>query len=88
LSHNFPPSLERFFETNNPILEIKLWGSTQGIRRTFVDANLTAFAKLPIPFHLFFLLIERPAGIGTGDIASETASALLMVNHGTNNPPV
>jgi hypothetical protein len=53
-----------------------------------MDANLTAFAKLPIPFHLFFLFIERPAGIGTGDITGKTASALLMVNHGTDNPPV
>jgi hypothetical protein len=88
LSHNFPPSLERFFETNNPILEIKLWGSTQGIRRTFMDANLTAFAKLPVPFHLIFLFIERPAGIRTGNVTGKTTGALLMVNHGTNNPPV
>jgi len=84
----FPPSLERFFETNNPVLKVKLWGSGQGIHRAFVDADLTAFAKLPIPLHLFFLFIERPAGIGTGDITGKAASALLMVNHGTDNPPV
>jgi hypothetical protein len=53
-----------------------------------MDADLTAFAKLPIPFHLFFLFIKGPAGIGTSDITRETAGALLMVNHGTNNPPV
>jgi hypothetical protein len=53
-----------------------------------MDADLTAFAKLPIPFHLFFLLIEGPAGIGTGDIAGKTAGALLMIDDGTNNPPV
>jgi hypothetical protein len=53
-----------------------------------MDANLTAFAKLPIPFHLLFLFIKGPAGIGTGDITCETAGALFMVNHGTNNPPV
>jgi hypothetical protein len=53
-----------------------------------VDADLTAFAKLPVPFHLFFLFIERPAGIWTGDIAGKAARALFVVNHRTNDPPV
>jgi hypothetical protein len=84
----FPPSLERFFETDNPILKVKLWGSTQGICGTFVNADLTAFAKLPVPFHLFFFFIERPAGIRTGNVTGKTTGALLMVNDRTNDPPV
>jgi hypothetical protein len=84
----FPPSLERFFETNNPIFEVKLWGSTQGICRTFVDADLAAFTKLPVPFHLFLFFIERPAGIWTGNVTGKTTGALLMVNDRTNDPPV
>jgi hypothetical protein len=83
-----PPLLERFFETNNPILKVKLWGSTQGICRTFVNADLTAFAKLPVPFHLIFLLVVRPAGIWTGNVTGKTTGALLMVNHRANDPPV
>jgi hypothetical protein len=84
----FPPSLERFFETNNPVLKVKLRGGTQGICRAFLDADLTAFTKLPVPFHLVLFFIVRPAGIWTGNIASEAACALFVVNHRTNNPPV
>jgi hypothetical protein len=53
-----------------------------------VDADLTAFAKLPVPFHLFFFFIERPAGIRTDNIAGKAACALFVVNHRTNDPPV
>jgi len=83
-----PPLLERFFETNNPILKVKLRNSAQSICRTFVDADLTAFAKLPVPFHLILFFIVRPAGIWTGDIAGKAAGALFVVNHRTNDPPV
>jgi hypothetical protein len=53
-----------------------------------VDADLTAFAKLPVPFHLFFFFIERPAGIWARNVTGKTTGALLVVNHRTNDPPV
>jgi hypothetical protein len=84
----FPPLLERFLETDNPILKVKLRSSTQGVCRTLVDADLTAFAKLPVPFHLVLFFVERPAGIWTGNIAGKAPCALFMVNHRTNNAPV
>jgi hypothetical protein len=68
LSHNISSFLKRFFQTNHPVLKVKLWDSSQGVRWAFINADLTAFAKLPVPFHLIFLFIIRPAGIWTDDI--------------------
>jgi hypothetical protein len=88
LGHNLSSFLKGFFETNDPVLKIKFWDCGQGIRRTLVDTNLAAFTKLPVPLHLFLLLIEGPARVRTADVTGKATRALFMIDHGANHPPI
>jgi hypothetical protein len=89
LRHNISSSsLKGFFQTNHAVLKVKFRDSGQGVHRAFINTNPAALAKLPVPFHLIFLLVIRPAGIGARNITGETASTLFMIDDWTKNPPV
>jgi hypothetical protein len=45
----------------NPVGKVEFGSRRNGISWTFIDANLAAFAKLPVPFHLVFFLVVGPA---------------------------